>query len=42
MGDPQTGTTNLVQQMEGNAVVNIVKAGAMNAEIQRSQKEDSI
>ena len=33
-GDPRTGATNLVQCMEGNVVVNIVKAGAMNKEIQ--------
>ncbi len=34
-GDPQTGATNLVQCMEGNVVVDIVEAGAMNKEIQR-------
>jgi hypothetical protein len=34
-GDPQTGTTNLVQQMEGNIIVDILKALAMNKEIQK-------
>jgi hypothetical protein len=34
-GDPRTGATNLVQRMEGDVVVNIVEANAMNSEIQR-------
>jgi hypothetical protein len=34
-GDPRTGATNLAKRMKGNVVVNIVKAGAMNEEIQR-------
>ena len=34
-GDPQTGTTNLVQRKEGDKIVNILKAHAMNTEIQR-------
>ncbi len=34
-GDPQTGATNLMQQMECNSVVNILKALAMNKEIQK-------
>jgi hypothetical protein len=34
-GDPRTGATNLVQHMEGNTVIYIIKAGAMNKEIQR-------
>jgi hypothetical protein len=33
--DPQTGTTNLVQRKEGDKIVNILKAHAMNTEIQR-------
>jgi hypothetical protein len=35
MGDPRTGATNLVQCKEGEKVINILKASAMNAEIQR-------
>ncbi len=34
-GDPRMGATNLVQCMEGNTVIDIVEAGAMNKEIQR-------
>ncbi len=34
-GDPHTGATNLVQHKEGEKVINILKASAMNAEIQR-------
>ncbi len=34
-GDPRTGATNLVQCMEGNVMVDIDKAEAMNEEIQR-------
>jgi hypothetical protein len=34
-GDPQTGATNLVQRMEGDSVVDILKALAMNKEIQK-------
>ncbi len=34
-GDPQMGATNLVQQMEDNSVVDILKASAMNKEIQK-------
>ncbi len=34
-GDPRTGATNLVQCMEGNIVIDIIKAGAMNEAIQR-------
>ncbi len=34
-GDPRTGATNLVQCKEGEKVINILKASAMNAEIQR-------
>jgi hypothetical protein len=34
-GDPHTGATNLVQRKEGEKVINILKASAMNAEIQR-------
>jgi hypothetical protein len=34
-GDPQTGATNLVQQMEGNSVMDILKASTMNEEIQK-------
>jgi hypothetical protein len=33
-GDPQTGATNLVQQMEGNRVVDILEASVMTREIQ--------
>jgi hypothetical protein len=34
-GDPRTGATNLVQRKEGEKVINILKASAVNAEIQR-------
>jgi hypothetical protein len=34
-GNPQMGATNLVQRMEGNSVVDILKALAMNKEIQK-------
>jgi hypothetical protein len=34
-GDPQTGATNLVQRKEGDKIVNILEAHAMNTEIQR-------
>jgi hypothetical protein len=39
MGDPRTGATNLVQCKEGEKVINILKASAMNAEIQRVTKK---
>ncbi len=34
-GNPCTGATNLVQCKEGNKVINVLEAGAMNKEIQR-------
>ena len=34
-GDPRTGATNLVQRKEGEKVIDILKASAMNAEIER-------
>ena len=34
-GDPGTGATNLVQRKEGEKVIDILKASAMNAEIER-------
>jgi hypothetical protein len=34
-GDPRTGATNLVQCKEGEKVIDILKASAMDAEIQR-------
>ena len=34
-GDPRTGATNLVQHKEGEKVIDILEASAMNAEIQR-------
>jgi hypothetical protein len=34
-GDPRTGATILVQRMEGNTVIDIVEARAMNKEIQK-------
>ena len=34
-GDPRTGATNLVQCKEGGKVIDIIKASAMNPEIQR-------
>jgi hypothetical protein len=34
-GDPQMGATNLVQQMEGDSVVDILEASTMNKEIQK-------
>ncbi len=34
-GDPQRGATNLMQQIEGNSVVDILKALAMNKDIQK-------
>jgi hypothetical protein len=35
MGDPRIGATNLVQRKEGEKVINMLEASAMNAEIQR-------
>jgi hypothetical protein len=32
-GDPQMGAINLMQRIEGNCVVNILEASAMNVEI---------
>ena len=34
-GEPRTGATNLVQRMEGDQVVDILEAAAMNTEIQQ-------
>jgi hypothetical protein len=38
-GDPQTGATNLVQQMEGDSDVDILKTSVMNEEIQKVTKK---
>jgi hypothetical protein len=35
MKDPRTGATNLVQRKEGEKVIDILEASAMNTEIQR-------